>query len=181
MICVKETAATIEHYYLYDEVADPKEYVEMIHSIRNCSPHTTVMIHINTPGGCLYSAVGIVNAIRECPGTVVTCAEGEVASAGSLVFFAGQGMSVDDHSLFLIHTASGGHVGKAPDNLAGSKALSAYMKELYHDVYFPFLTKPEIKRVLDGGEMYLTSKEVIERLEKVAQQNEGDENENSGE
>lgn len=48
-------------------------------------------------------------------------------------------------------------------------------------MYYPFLTKTEINRVLGGTEMYLTSKQVIERLEEVANQNKGDEDENSGE
>lgn len=155
------------HFDLMDEIAVPEDYVELLDALREASEDDEVHIHINTPGGDLSIVAQILHNIEICNGTVVTHAEGDVASGGSLIFFKGDQLIVGPYAEFLAHGPSGRRGGKVQDQLEGVKHTAAYVKDLYHDVYGDFYSATEINRILKGKEHYETAKEVKARLEKA--------------
>jgi len=160
------------HFYLTGEIQEPEAYTDMFDVMSKASPEDTVFLHINTPGGYLYTAIQIIHSIKTCPAAVVGCADGEVSSAGSLIFFGCDGFIVGDYSSFLLHDGSEGIGGKANENVKAAKATAKLLKIVSRDVYGRFFAKKEIKKILAGEDMYLFAEDVAERIEKATKEEE---------
>jgi ATP-dependent protease ClpP protease subunit len=91
---------------------------------------------------------------------VVTCADGLVASAGSLLFFSGHSFLVGEFCQVMLHDGSSGEWGKINENLKSAKHLSDRLRRIYHSVYGRFFSEEEVDQVLNGSDLYLTADEV---------------------
>lgn len=160
----------VYHYDLVGEIGEAIEHTELVDALREATGEDVVHIHINTPGGNLSTVAQILHNIALCEGTVITEAEGQVASGGSLIFFSGHQLIVGPFSEFLAHSPAGGQFGKVYDQLDGGKHLEAYAKGLYETAYTPFYTKKEINAILRGKELYETAPQVEARLKRVEEQ-----------
>lgn len=76
--------------------------------IRNARPGQEVLIHINSYGGVVFNALEVINAMKATKGHTVAILDGAVISAGSMIALSAQEMRVEEHSVVLIHMASGG-------------------------------------------------------------------------
>lgn len=152
------------HFYISDEIGDPVDYIDLLDCLYKSGPDDVVTLHINTPGGCLDTVVQLYHAIKSTQAFVVTSAEGSVASGGSILFFSGHGFSVNEHALFLLHDAKGGHLGKLSDNIKAATASQRQLRGFYEAVYGPFFGEEVVNRVLDGSEEYFLGSEVVEIL-----------------
>ena len=167
---LKATPKVVDyHFDLVDVIEDYDEYIELLDALREAQEDDTVHIHINTPGGDLSIVAQILHNIDVCRGTVVTHAEGEVKSGGSLIFFKGDQLVVGEYAEFLAHAPHGGIGGKLPDQLDANKHTSEYVRKLYTDVYSDFYSKREIQSVLRGKELYETSEQVTKRLKAATE------------
>lgn len=67
----------------------------------------TLRVHINSPGGDVYGALNIANALRDQQTTkgrtVETIIDGLAASAASVVAMAGSRVTMADNALFMVH------------------------------------------------------------------------------
>ena len=161
------------HFYINDAIDDADDYVELIDALYQGQPNHTIYIHLNTPGGRLDVTMQIINAIRSSEATVVGIADGQVASAGSLLLFSCPNIGIQPLSYVMLHDGSEGAFGKANENLKQAQFTSKLLSKIAHSVYEPFFTKEEIDTVLDGKDMWLSSDEVEERINKVKEQFEG--------
>lgn len=159
------------HHYLTGVIKDPDAYIGLIADLETAAPDDIIYIHINCDGGCLNTTAQILHAMQSTQGEVIASAEGMVASAASLIFFAANGMVVGDFSTFLLHDGTEGNVGKVNDNFDAAIASKGWLTRLYNKIYSPFFKKKEIKKVLEGKEWYLTPDEVKVRLEKAFEEN----------
>lgn len=79
----------------------------------------TIRVHINSPGGDVFAAILISNALRDqqaSKGRAVECyAEGLVASAATLPLMAGSKVVVADNALVMVHNPWTVAVGNAVD------------------------------------------------------------------
>lgn len=68
----------------------------------------TIRVHVNSPGGDVFSAVHIANALRDQRTTkgrtVETIVEGLAASAASLLIMGGDPVRISDNGLVMIHS-----------------------------------------------------------------------------
>tara|TARA_R110000751_G_scaffold203900_1_gene308423 strand:- start:21 stop:599 length:579 start_codon:yes stop_codon:yes gene_type:complete len=158
--------STEYHFEVNKEIECPEQFEEMIGCLRQSGPNDTIYIHLNSPGGCLETTIQVIGAMRNSQATVVTCAEGSVASGAAIIFFAGHMMTLVPHCEFLIHTARGGMGGKLPDQLSTVASLERRLLTLYDDVFGGFLTKRELGQVKNGRELFLTSEDVEQRLQE---------------
>jgi ATP-dependent Clp endopeptidase proteolytic subunit ClpP len=89
-------------------------------------------VHINSPGGNVFEALAIYNALAQRPAWVTTVVDGLAASAASFIAQAGRLRIVAPGAMVMIHDAQGLSIGnaadmretadlldKASDNLAG--------------------------------------------------------------
>jgi|32_taG_2_1085360.scaffolds.fasta_scaffold05748_2 ATP-dependent protease ClpP protease subunit len=161
------TMVQAHHFYLHGEIGCSSEYVDLLDCLYSATSGDVIYIHLNTPGGRLNTAVEIIHAIVQSEGTVVTCADGLAASAGSLIFFCGSSFVVGEFSEVMLHDGSSGELGKINENLKSAMFTSARLSAIYHSVYGKYFTPEEVDKVLNGEDLYLTAFEVEERIAAV--------------
>lgn len=148
------------HFYIHGEIGDSEEYVDLLDTLYTAGETDLIMIHLNTPGGYLNTAVEIIHAIAQCKATVITCADGQVASAGSLIFFAGHQFLIGEFCEVMLHDGSGGNIGKINENLKSAEFTAKRLSHIYHSVYGRFMSEEAVEEVLNGKDLYLNSEEV---------------------
>ena len=159
----------VQHFYISEEIGDPIRYVEMIHRIKTAGPNEVIYIYLNTPGGQIATGIQIISAMKMSQAHIITVIEGEVASLGTLIFLSGDEFIVHDHCLFMIHNFSGGVQGKGHEQVAMLKGTVKWYTELAEDVYFPFLSHEELDAITNGGDLYLTSNDIRDRLTNMVE------------
>lgn len=155
---------SVHHFYMVDEIDEVGPYLEMINILKTAEQHDTIFIYLNTPGGNLYTAIQIISAMRQSNATVVTCIEGMVASAGTLIFLAGHKHVVNPNCTFMIHNYSHIARGKGNEVAIQVKHSEDYFAKLCRDFYSNFLTDEEIETVVNGKDYWMESEEVLARL-----------------
>lgn len=151
-------------FYLFDEIGDAERYADMFQIMKSSEAHDTVFIYINSTGGNLYTAVQILSAINTCPAKVVTSLEGRACSAATFIFLAGDVKMVNPNCTFMIHNYSQTTSGKGNEIRNQINYMSTFFDELSKDMYKNFLTDEEIKQVINGDDIWLTSSDVLSRL-----------------
>lgn len=160
------TYGHVHEFYVTGAIESADEYTEWFHTIRNANATDVVKLHINSPGGDLWTAIQFVHVLAETEATIQIAVEGACMSAATLLFLMGHEYEVSPHAMFMIHNYSGGSLGKGGemyDNIVHERKWS---ENLLHDAYDGFLTQDEIKSVLDNKDLWMGTKEVLERLEK---------------
>jgi len=155
------------HFFIHGEIGCSSGYIDLLDALYNGTEGDTIYIHINTGGGYLDTAVELIQAMSTTPAHVITCADGMVASAGSLLFFSGHAFVVGKFCEVMLHDGSSGPMGKFNENLKSAESSSKRLAALYHSVYEPFFTKSEVKKVLKGEDLYLHADDVEERILKT--------------
>jgi len=162
-------AACYHEFYLSGDVGSPDEYIEWFDIIRNCSPSDIVKIHINSPGGDLYTAIQFLRVVADCPGTVITSAEGACMSAATLIFMNADSYEVSPHSVFMFHNYSTGMYGKGGELYDSIMHERKWSESLLREVYRDFLTEEEIQAILENKDIWMDGHEVADRIEQRAE------------
>jgi len=165
--CYKKTAASVYEFYLSGEVGDASEYIDWFDTIRNAGAHDTVKIYINSPGGDLYTTLQFLRVMSECEGTIITSVEGACMSAATMIFLHGHTHEVTPNSLFMFHNYSAGVFGKGGEMFDQLTFEREWSKNFMTEVYADFLNETEIQAMLNNRDIWMTSAEVIARLEKM--------------
>jgi ATP-dependent protease ClpP protease subunit len=84
---------------------------------------TPIDLRLNSPGGSVFDAVAIHNAIRRHAGTVTVWIDGIAASAASYVAMAGDEIVMPENAFLMIHDPAGIVMGTAADMRAMAEAL----------------------------------------------------------
>lgn len=89
----------------------------------------TIRVHINSPGGDVFAAVNIANALREQQAskgrTVETVVDGLAASAASIIMMAGSKVTVADNAMVMIHNPWSVSVGNSAEMRKAADTLDA--------------------------------------------------------
>lgn len=157
----------IHHFYITGDIDDVDKYIDMINEIKTATPNDTIMIYLNTPGGNLSTTIQIISAIEQSAARVITSLEGEVCSAGTMLFLAGHEKIVNNNTSFMIHNYSHGPFGKGHEVAQRVKFTEKYFRTLARSFYKDFLTTEEIEEVCNGKDMWMEAEEVRERLLSV--------------
>lgn len=101
----------------YDMGVTARGFVEQLASLNDGVK--TIHVHINSPGGDVFAAANIANALREqrvSKGrTVETFIDGIAASAASVIAMAGSKVHMADNGLMMIHDPWSRTVGNAAE------------------------------------------------------------------
>ena len=158
---------SLYHFYITGEIEfDVDPYIEMINILKTAEEHDQIFIYLNTPGGSISTAIQIISAIKQSVATVTTVIEGDVCSAGTLIFFAGDHFVVNDHCTLMIHNYSHGPYGKGNELKSQVNYSDRYFTKLANDFYKNFLTEDEIKAVCEDKDFWMDSDEIIERFKR---------------
>ena len=102
--------------FIYDEIGgsfgvSAIEFVEDINKIKD----DAFTVRINSPGGSVFDAVAIYNALIQHPASVTTRVDAIAASAASIIAMAGDKVEMMVGSQLMIHDAMGVEMGNALD------------------------------------------------------------------
>lgn len=158
---------TIHHFYITGEIEyEVDKYIDMINILKTAESYDKIYLYLNTPGGFLNNTVQIISAIKQSAAEVTTVLEGEVCSAGTFIFLAGDNYIVNENCSFMIHNYSHELHGKGKEVAAQVKFTEYYYEQLAQNLYKDFLTDEEIQAVCDDKDIWMGSEEIIERLKK---------------
>lgn len=152
--------------YLLEEVYSPATYAELCHTLEHTSAEQIIMV-INNNGGELASTLSIIDSMSRCTCEIIGRLSGTVASAGTIIALACDKLEIAPHTSFMVHSASDGISGKTHETKAYIEFSDKNTREIFNSVYKGFLTDTEIKKVLDGKDMWMGAAEVEERFAKM--------------
>ena len=84
---------------------------------------TPLALRLNSPGGSVFDAVAIYNAIKRRSGMVTVWIDGIAASAASYIAMAGDEIVMPENAFLMIHDPAGVVMGTAIDMRAMAEAL----------------------------------------------------------
>ena len=96
-------------------------------------PKADIMLYINSPGGMVYSGLGIYDTMQTIQPDVATICTGMAASMASILLAAGTKgkRSALPHSRVMIHQPMGGAQGQASDIEITAREILKLKDELY--------------------------------------------------
>ena len=117
-------------------INESEDFQQLLQVLRFAQPEDEVHLHINSPGGQLFTAIQIVTAIAESKAKSVTAhAEGLIASAATLIFLGCNQWTISPLSSFMFHTSSSFETGKMPDMLKSIEAHSEHLNSVCKMLY----------------------------------------------
>jgi ATP-dependent protease ClpP protease subunit len=159
--------AQLHEFYLSGPVLDAEEYIDWFDCIRNASEIDTIRIYINSPGGDLYTTLQFLRVMSDTEATIVTSVEGACMSAATMIFLHGHTHEITPHSLFMFHNYSAGTFGKGGEMYDQLQFERRWSENFMRAVYRDFLAEDEIQSMLNNRDIWMTSDEVAQRLEKL--------------
>ncbi len=144
---MKKISKENNHVYFHAEV-NRDNIFELIENIRKCEIDNIVLahklctdsipiyLHINSYGGCVFSALTAIDSIKACTVPIYTIIEGATASAGTLMSVVGTKRFIRPNAHMLIHQLSSGSWGKMQeleDDFENNKALMDKILDIYKE------------------------------------------------
>lgn len=128
------------------------------------SAKKNITVHINSVGGDLYAGIAIYNRLKSLPANVVTVNDGLAASAGSLIFQAGNTRKVHAGSNIMVHQAMGMLWGyyQTKDLKDVIKQLDAGNKAAVNIYAEASGRDPEAMKAMVDKETWLTGQEAVD-------------------
>ena len=109
---------------IYDEIGaygvSAKGFLAELGALPDSTP---LALRLNSPGGSVFDAVAIYNAIKRHSGTVTVWIDGIAASAASYIAMAGDEIVMPENAFLMIHDPAGVVMGTAIDMRAMAEAL----------------------------------------------------------
>ncbi len=150
---------TKAYYLFFDQTVDANS----MHGLRRQlatlveAGVSQITLVINSPGGLVSQVLISYSFIRALPATVNTHAVGLVASAGNILFLAGEGRSADRSARFLFHPSTVPLLGTVNEQQLKEKAVEAdavegMLTQVYRDR--TALTDEDIQRFSRGEVIY---------------------------
>jgi len=151
------------HIFLTDAIESPSTYNEVYFKLISAQVGDSITVHINNPGGYLSAANMLYTAMKKCKATIHGVLSGTVASAATVLTMACDTIEVAPYTEFLIHNYSGGVAGKGKEAKDQMDFVNNEINESFRDYYKGFLSEEEISDVIDDHDIWLNSREVLER------------------
>lgn len=164
-------------FHIKGQIGSPDEFEEIIDVIDGATEKDILEVHLNTEGGDITTTLELVYSLKKSPAHkhMVIC--GLCASAGTIIMTAGDSFEIEPHCSFMFHNYSGGSYGKGNEVHAQVEFERKWSKNLMSMVYKDVLTTSEIKKMLDGQDYWMTATEVAERIVKMLEARQPDEEE----
>lgn len=135
----------LNHIYFYSEV-DRESVHELINLLREAEEYCMVTcratsiktmpiyLHVNSFGGCIFSAFNAIDYIQACKVPVYTIIEGATASAGTLISISGKRRYIRPNAQMLIHQLSSecwGKMSEIEDEYINLKSIMEKLRRHY--------------------------------------------------
>lgn len=149
--------------YLGDFGADGAELNEIYNKLRETEAKT-LEIFIDSNGGLISEGQKFQNIIdNHFPNAVDTYLDNKGYSMGANVFLMGTRRIIHKHSEIMFHNFTSGSYGKGHELDASHKHQKKSMKRYTKDTLKGYMSKKEIKELLNGKDFWMTYKEMLRR------------------
>ena len=155
---------TSHDFYLTSDIVDSTQYDEWIHTCAESRPCDMIEVHINCYGGSLDTAIQIHDMLMAAKADVYVSIEGACCSGASLIAMAGDHVRVLPNSYMMIHSWTGGTYGKFGNVIENTEFQKKWFADVMTRSYSEFLSKAEIKEILDGKDIYMDAEEMSSRF-----------------
>ncbi len=162
-----DSGGIVFNIFLMEAIEDASEFAEIISVLDAALDTDTVVFKINSPGGYKHSTLSVIDAIRASKAQTIAECTGTVASAATIIALACDGLYIADHSTFMVHNYTGGVYGKGHEIIADIEHTTPNNTRFVEESYRKFLSKKEIKKLINGKDYYFTAEETRERWVKV--------------
>ena len=158
--------STPDTVYLYDVIVDDdywgglsaKTLIAQIQAIHGDTLH----LRINSPGGDVFAARCVEQALRECKPQVVVHIDGLAASAASFLSMAGDKTIISPGGMLMIHRAWTLVCGNA-DDLMGMAAIMEKVDDTIAGTYASKTGKePDELMAMMAAETWMTAQEALD-------------------
>lgn len=130
----EESALEVNRHLLnLDERLYKKYRKELAHVGVDNAKLPVINLRIHSPGGDVFSALSIIDVIRNLKCDVHTWVDGSAASGGALIALFGKKRYIGKHGFMLLHQLSGTQSGKyddMQDELKNSEKIMKLMKSI---------------------------------------------------
>jgi ATP-dependent protease ClpP protease subunit len=174
---ISKVTSQLFDFYLNDEIEDICDYIDLMQVLDSAGPNDTIVIHINSVGGRLDIALQLRNAIVTSEANVIASLEGHCYSAATIIALSCKTINVTPYCQFMVHTYSHVLYGKENETKSQKEFVDRFWDTVIDEVYSGFLTDEEIVSVRSGTDIWLTSKEMVPRLNALKEKNEQKESE----
>jgi len=155
--------ATGAEVVIYDEIGaygvSAKGFLAELGALPDGTP---LALRINSPGGSVFDAVAIYNAIKRHTGTVTVWIDGIAASAASYIAMAGDEVVMPENAFLMIHDPAGMVMGSAVDMRAMAEALDKIKGSLLQGYAAKSGRLPEEIAPLMAAETWLDAKDALD-------------------
>jgi len=148
---------------IYDEIGaygvSAKGFLAELGALPGATP---LALRLNSPGGSVFDAVAIYNAIKRHSGTVTVWIDGIAASAASYIAMAGDEVVMPENAFLMIHDPAGMVMGSATDMRAMAEALDKIKGSLLQGYAAKSGRPPEEIAPLMAAETWLDAKDALD-------------------
>ena len=157
---------------LYDAIVDTEAEAEwwggvpadtFVRALRGINAKT-IHLRINSPGGSVFGARAMEQALREHPANIVVHIDGLAASAASFIAMAGDRVTMAKGAMMMIHNAWTIAIGNAQDMSKAADLLSKIDGTLVQTYADRAGDKVSAQQIADwmAAETWLTAQEAID-------------------
>ena len=148
---------------IYDEIGaygvSAKGFLAELGALPDATP---LAVRINSPGGSVFDAVAIYNALLRHSGAVTVWIDGIAASAASYIAMAGDEVVMPENAFLMIHDPAGMVMGTAIDMRAMAEALDKIKGSLLQGYAAKSGRLPEEIAPLMAAETWLDAKDALD-------------------
>jgi len=146
------------------EKHEPKLNKKLLHELNNVPHGSSIHIYIDSPGGILEDAIGMINIIKNNFNNITTEIIHLASSAATVMFLIGDRRIVNTDCRFMAHSF------KISYNLDNSELIQdrvdfshKFYLTIFKKYYNTFLSKKKIKKLMLGKEYWYDSNDMLEK------------------
>lgn len=158
--------SSVTHVYISQNIGAPAAYIQLVQFLNTRQQGDMVHMHFNCYGGRLDAGIQILTAMQNCQAQIIGHLDSVAYSMAALMFLNCDGHYISPFAKLMLHTYSGGGGGgKGPDQRGALDAADDTYARLVRDICVPFLTKREVKDMLENmRDMYFGYEDIVNRL-----------------
>jgi len=152
--------------YITEDIKEPSYYDDLVQEIGSVSKSDVVTLVFNSNGGYLETSAQLYDVIRACEATTLAVIQGNCHSGASMLALACDEIIVHPSANMLIHTSTGGTIGKNSDVRKEIEFEAKRIDNLLERCYSRILTSEEIEDLKKGIDVWLDADDILSRLTK---------------
>lgn len=157
---------------LHSEFPSSGEFAELFNVLDTVNESDSITIKIgDNIGGSLETCIKLINSIQLCKAVISVIVDSVCYSAASIFVSAMLNLGIDvafmPHIFLMFHDYSKEEAGKGNEVTLAVNNGREWVNEIYLEHCYPFLTKAEINKIMEGKDLYINFYDITKRVAKI--------------